>query len=39
VLEPQTTGALRVMVHVENLTQQVTITIATEPGGGAPGSG
>lgn len=39
VLEPQTTGALQVMVHVENLTQQVTITIATEPGGGAPGSG
>jgi hypothetical protein len=37
VLEPQTTGAVRVMVHVENLTQQVTITIGSAPAGGAPG--
>jgi hypothetical protein len=37
VLEPQTTGAVRVMVHVENLTQQVTITVGSAPAGGAPG--
>lgn len=39
VLEPQTTGVIRVMVHVENLTQQVTITVGTAPAGGAPSSG
>jgi hypothetical protein len=39
VLEPQTTGALRVMVHVENLTQQVSINVVPAPAGGAPASG
>ena len=38
VLEPQTTGALQVMVHVENLTQRVTITVATEPTRRGPGN-
>jgi hypothetical protein len=38
VLEPQTTGAIRAMVHVENLMQQVTITVEPAPAGGAPGS-
>jgi hypothetical protein len=37
VLEPRTTGALQVMVHVENLTQRVTITVSTEPTRRTPG--
>ena len=37
VLEPRTTGALQVMIHVENLTQRVTITVSTEPTRRTPG--